>query len=149
MGYERCYVCGAENPKGLHLHFEKYGEEGVTAEFNSEEWHDGWPGIQHGGITCALLDEAAAYVANNLGLITVTAKLDVEFQNPIHSGETVRVVAFPVRKTRRLIEAEAQITSLDGVPKARAHAKMMVLNHTQLQSMGLEGLTPVNLDPDR
>ncbi|MDI3257385.1 MAG: PaaI family thioesterase [Kyrpidia sp.] len=137
MGYERCYVCGPENPRGLHVHFEKYGEEGVAAEFDSEDWHGGWPGIQHGGVTCAVLDEAAAYVPYNMGLVTVTAKLEVEFQNPIHCGEKVRVVAYPVRKTRRLIEVEANITGSDGSPKARAHATMMVLNDAQRRSMGL------------
>ncbi|MBX6395598.1 MAG: PaaI family thioesterase [Alicyclobacillaceae bacterium] len=137
MGYERCFVCGPDNPRGLHMRFEKYGEEGVIADFESEDWYGGWPGIQHGGVTCAVLDEAAAYVTYNMGLVAVTAQLEVQFQHPIRTGERLQVVAYPLRKTRRLIEVEAKITGEDGSPKAQARAKMMVLSEAQRQAMGL------------
>ncbi len=58
MGLNHGFVCGKDNPHGLHIPFERIGEE-VVAPCRCTEDMNGWPGIQHGGITAALLDEAA------------------------------------------------------------------------------------------
>lgn len=138
MGTERCFVCGPDNPRGLHIRFERGEGEGVRAVFQSDDWHGGWPGIQHGGITCAVLDEAAAYVAYYMGLVGVTAELNVQFRQPIRHGETLEVRAHPVRKTRRVIDIEARITGTEGSVKATAFAKIMILSESQRRMLGLE-----------
>ena len=58
--YKNCYGCGIENPIGLKLLFRE--EEGkAKAEFVPEKYHQGWPEVVHGGLICALLDEAMGY----------------------------------------------------------------------------------------
>ncbi|MCY0876930.1 MAG: PaaI family thioesterase [Firmicutes bacterium] len=131
MGTENCFVCGESNPFGLHIHFFQEGEEAV-AIYRCEERHVGWPGIQHGGITAALLDEAAGYVPHFMGLVAMTAKLEATFVEPIRVGDVVRIAGWATSINRRLIEVEAKITGEDGSTKAHAHAKMRVLSERQL-----------------
>ncbi|MCF8565853.1 PaaI family thioesterase [Alicyclobacillus tolerans] len=136
MGSRQCFVCGADNPFGLHLEFFRQ-DDGVYASFQCEERHVGWPGIQHGGITSALLDEASAYIPYYLGLIAVTAQLTVTYVEPVRIGEHLEIKARLVRKTRKVLDVEATIANDRGSLKAKSQAKMMVLSEEQKQQIGL------------
>jgi uncharacterized protein (TIGR00369 family) len=149
MGLEHCFGCGTKNPIGLHLVFgrvdrlrasvtgEAQPDMAVEAEFVSELKHQGWPGIQHGGITGALLDEAAGYVPYFLGEIAMTAAMDVSYLQPIRTGETVWVGAQLLRRSRRLLEVSAQISDGEGECRAHAAAKLMILTPRQREQIGL------------
>lgn len=137
---DHCFGCGIDNPMGLKLKVEQTDNHGVAAEFVSEKQHQGWPGVQHGGVTSALLDELSGYVPNYMGVVAMTASLNVSYRNPIHTGEHLRVTAHPTRITRRLIDVEAQIVAEDGTVKAESVAKMMVLNDEQREAAGLTRL---------
>lgn len=137
MGYEYCFVCGDKNPHGLHTKFEKHGD-GVIGTFHCEQRHIGWPNVQHGGITGALLDEACAYVPLEMGLVTVTAELNIAFKNPIQVGETCQLEAHPTKITSRLLLVEAQMMGENNQLKATAKAKMLVLSKEKREKMGLE-----------
>ncbi len=52
-----CFLCGVENPIGLNLRFYEAEDGHVEARFTPKEEHQGYPGVLHGGITSALLDE--------------------------------------------------------------------------------------------
>lgn len=136
MGTRQCFVCGDDNPFGLHIRFVQEGGDAV-ATYRCEERHMGWPGIQHGGITAALLDEAAGYIPYFLGLVAMTAKLDATFVEPIHVGESVRIVGRIVKQSRRVIEVETTITGEQGAIKAQSLAKMKVLSEQQREAMGV------------
>jgi acyl-coenzyme A thioesterase PaaI-like protein len=61
-GSKMCFVCGVDNPIGLHLDIWMDGEQ-VWAEFTPGQQHQGWPGVLHGGIQATLLDEIMGRVA--------------------------------------------------------------------------------------
>lgn len=54
-----CFVCGVENPHGLHLTFKQTAPDEVTVEYTVPEHFQGYPGVVHGGIVAAMLDEVA------------------------------------------------------------------------------------------
>ena len=54
-----CFACGLENPFGLHLHFYDNSQDEVYADFTIAPEHQGYPGVVHGGVTAAILDECA------------------------------------------------------------------------------------------
>lgn len=134
---ENCFGCGADNPMGLHLSVQQQDGNGVLGHFVCESKHAGWPGIQHGGITSALLDEISGYVPNFMGIMTMTAQLNVTYRDPIHVGEHLELTARPIRVTRRLIDVAARIVSEEGIVKAESIAKLVVLTAEQRQAAGL------------
>ncbi|CAM3984013.1 PaaI family thioesterase [Cohnella lubricantis] len=139
MELNTCYVCGKDNPRGLHISFEPSGD-GAVAYYRCREEMNGWPGIQHGGITASLLDEAAGYVPYFLGLVAVTAKLEIRYMQPIKSGELLTITGKPIKRTSRTIEVESTIASENGEIKAQSIALMKILNERQREQLGLGGL---------
>lgn len=129
-GYTMCFACGEENPIGLKVRFRKEGEL-VKAEFTPGEFHQGWPGIVHGGIIETLLDEAMCYAPFFQGMYCVTAKMEVRIRQPVLVGQRLLISSTMTRKTRKLIEARANITLEDGTPVAEGKATVYVVNEAQ------------------
>jgi acyl-coenzyme A thioesterase PaaI-like protein len=51
-----CFVCGIDNPIGLHLSFYTDEEGRCIARFRPKPEHQGYPGHLHGGLISTLLD---------------------------------------------------------------------------------------------
>lgn len=125
-GYPLCFACGQENPIGLKLRFRREGDE-VKGEFIPGEYHQGWPGIVHGGIINVLLDEVMAYAPHFLGLNCVTAKMEVRLMHPAPVGKRLLISSTISRRTRKLIEATGKIALEDGTTVAEGKATMYVV----------------------
>ena len=130
VGYPLCFACGQENPIGLKLRFRQEGDE-VRSEFTPGEYHQGWPGIVHGGVIDALLDEAMAYVPHFMGLNCVTAKMEVRIRHPVPIGQRLLISSNATRKTRKVIEAEARLAFEDGTTAAEGKAVMYVVERRE------------------
>ena len=127
MGYAMCFACGRENPIGLKLHLRKDGGT-VKTEFTPGEYHQGWPGIVHGGIINTLLDEAMGYATFFEGLYCVTAKTEVRIRQPVLVGQQLFISSTITRKTRKLVETKGKIALEDGTPVAEGKAIMYIVN---------------------
>lgn len=114
-----CVVCGPDHPHGLHLEFDLASDGVVSAQWTPAEDWQGFRGIIHGGIISTVLDEAmakaVAAVENAL-----TGELRVRFRHPVAPGEDLRVRGWIVERTRRVIRAEATLTTLEGCERAHA-----------------------------
>ena len=78
-----CWGCG-DNPTGLRL--PAPAAEGLTeyeAYFSFDERHQGGPGIAHGGLVSAALDEACGLLATWYAFPAVTARMFVRFRRPV------------------------------------------------------------------
>ena len=107
---QKCYVCGTKNPAGLAVEFEiDKAERSISATFVPSDIHQGFEGIVHGGILSALLDEAMAKLAFNLGIPAVTAEMTVKFKAPSAPGEELFISGRITQETKKLIQAEARI----------------------------------------
>ena len=107
---QRCYVCGNDNPAGLHAVFETdRSTRTITGRFLPRPEHEGWEGIVHGGIISALLDEAMVKLAAHLGIKAVSAEITVKFKAPAASGCELVVRGHIVKEANRLIESEATV----------------------------------------
>lgn len=107
-----CFGCGPENAAGLHLRFERDGDV-VRTPLTLPERHVGAPGLAHGGVVCAILDDVCGAVPMVLQARSVTAKLDVDFAAPVVLGRALVaeawLVSFEGRKLRiasRLLEGD-------------------------------------------
>jgi uncharacterized protein (TIGR00369 family) len=122
---QRCYVCGKDNPAGLHVDFEiDKTSRTIIGRFTPRPEHEGWVGIVHGGIVATLLDEAMVKLATHLGIPAVSAELTVKFKAPAAPGEELVVSGKIVKEANRLIETEA-IVSKGLIVVAEAKGKLL------------------------
>ncbi len=91
--YARCYGCGAAQPAGLHMTFAVGDDVQVISEFVVTPDHEGAPGLAHGGILTAALDETQATLLWLLRMPAVTARLETDFVAPVPVGSIVRIEA--------------------------------------------------------
>lgn len=78
-----CWGCG-DNPNGLHLPLPRAeGLEAYEAFFMFDARHQGGPGIAHGGLVSAALDEACGLLATWYAFPAVTARMFVRFRKPV------------------------------------------------------------------
>ncbi len=104
-----CYVCGQDNVSGLQVSFIADGAHGSRALCTARPEHEGWPGLLHGGVTFALMDEALGWAAYFQGLYGVTAKIDTRFRRPIPIGTRVVIKAWTIDRRRRIATARAEV----------------------------------------
>ena len=120
-----CVVCGAHNPKGLHIEFRE-GTDGVDATWVPTADWESFQGTVHGGIITTVLDEAMskAVIARNWEALTVSLK--VRFRDRVSPGEELRVRGWVVEKRRRRILTEATLATGTGVERVHAWATFLV-----------------------
>ena len=114
-----CFVCGRDNPVGLHLNFEFDGER-VWTRFTPAECYQGYPGILHGGITSTILDEVLGRTAIAHELWMVTARMEVHYRAPIPTGQPLTAMGEIVEVKRRVMHARGEIRLADGTLAAEA-----------------------------
>ncbi len=113
LNFPNCYVCGADNPNGLHVVFQADGPERCRARYTARREHEGWPGIVHGGLLFTLMDEALAWALAYAGLRGVTAKGNVRFCVPARVGTELVVTAEVVERRAKLVRARAEVRAAD------------------------------------
>lgn len=121
-----CFACGQKNPIGLKLKFTWDGKAART-EFTPTKFHQGWSGVVHGGIIGCLLDEAMSYAALFAGVNSLTARMQTRFRRPLQIGEPLTISASITKKTKKLVEAKAEMWLKDGTPVADSTATMFIL----------------------
>ncbi len=81
-----CFVCGRRNPVGLKLDFYEDCETGeVRVNFAVPDAYQGYPGVVHGGIVSAILDEVsgrAVMIGEGNERLMATLRLTVRFRRP-------------------------------------------------------------------
>ena len=108
-----CYGCGESNTEGLHIDFDVDGKL-VSGRFLPRKPHQGFPGVTHGGIAAAVMDEAMGWAMYAAGAWAMTARMEIRYRQPLPLGEEVKVTAQVVRDRGRRLEAKARIESLSG-----------------------------------
>jgi acyl-coenzyme A thioesterase PaaI-like protein len=121
-----CYVCGPDNAAGLHIRFEPHGTHGARATYTVLKEHCGWPGILHGGVAFALMDEGLAWACYFQELYGVTARVETRFRQPLAVGAKLVIRAWTIDRRKRIVTARAEIRldSDDGPVVAEADATM-------------------------
>lgn len=103
-----CYGCGGRNPEGLHIAFEVEGKR-VRGRFTARQTHVGFPGVAHGGIAAAVLDEAMGWAMYAAGAWAMTARMEVKYRKPLPLEREMTVTAEVTRERGRVLDAEAQL----------------------------------------
>ncbi|RPI94711.1 MAG: PaaI family thioesterase [Chloroflexi bacterium] len=113
-----CFACGLENPSGLRLRFCDNGKDQVFTRFTLDLAHAGYPGMAHGGIVTAVLDEVGGrtMMINHPDRFFVTAHMDVHFRQPVPVGVYLDASGWLLKSSGRRTRAHAEIfTSEAGI----------------------------------
>jgi uncharacterized protein (TIGR00369 family) len=92
---KHCFVCGQDNNLGLKTRFYETEKDEVIAIFITEEGHQSYPGIVHGGVSSAILDETigraimSRYEEEVWG---VTVELSLRYRKPVPLGVELKAI---------------------------------------------------------
>ena len=108
---DMCFVCGRKNPVGLYMAFYDNGEDEVHSEYTVPERYQSYPGMVHGGVLAAMLDEVVARVSmiGDPHHFMMSVKLQVLYRQPVPVETPIRVVGRIIRLRGRLGKAEGRI----------------------------------------
>ena len=82
--------------------------------------------MMHGGLVCAVLDEAIANLIHIVLEIDVpTAGLEVRFKRPAETGKKLKIEAEFEKEEKKIIYIKARATSPDGSLIAHARGKFL------------------------
>lgn len=138
-----CFVCGVENPAGLHAHFYQIDEDTCLGRFLPAPHHQGYPGRVHGGIVAAMLDETMGRaIWSDRTVWGVTAELTIRYRAPTPMGEMLTVVGRITESKGRFFLAEGTLMLADGTVAAVASGKFVRLPLDTILQDGAEGLDP-------
>ncbi|MGC9358504.1 MAG: PaaI family thioesterase [Anaerolineae bacterium] len=121
-----CFVCGRQNPVGLHLEFyEDPKTRQIIVPLIIPDEYQGYPGIAHGGILATILDETsgrAIMMASDDDPFWVTAKIEIRYRHPTPTETLLRAVGWVVEQRRRSARVAGEIRLEDGTVTADAEA---------------------------
>jgi acyl-coenzyme A thioesterase PaaI-like protein len=125
-----CWGCGA-SPDGIALPTpEAEGLERYEASFSFTERHQGGPGLVHGGLVGAALDEACGLLATWYRFPTVTARIFVRFRRPVPINRKLTVAARLTGARGRRLHVDADLRDgADVLAEARAAFLHVPLAH--------------------
>jgi|YNPBryantNP2012_1023418.scaffolds.fasta_scaffold06739_2 uncharacterized protein (TIGR00369 family) len=115
-----CFVCGRHNPIGLHMQFYTAEDGCVYAEYTPRPEHQGYPGVMHGGLIAAMLDEIIGRTAIAHNFWCVTAKLEVHFKKPVPLDSPLKVKGEIIHKTASALRGRGEIRLADDTLAAEA-----------------------------
>jgi acyl-coenzyme A thioesterase PaaI-like protein len=138
-----CFVCGLANPYGLKLRFYQSGPGEVSAEYTVPERYQGYPGVVHGGIVAAMLDEALgrAHMGGDPPRFMYTARLELRYRKNVPVGVPLRLVGRAMKSRGRTATSTGEIYTKDGVLLAEAEGLLIdvpedVINGVDLEALG-------------
>ena len=107
------------------------------ARFSFDERHQGGPGLVHGGLVAAALDEACGLLATWQRFPTVTARIFVRYRRPVHINRELVVAARVTSSRGRRIHVDGDLRDDDEVLAEARYAFLHVpLEHFLQTSEG-------------
>jgi acyl-coenzyme A thioesterase PaaI-like protein len=110
---KHCFICGMENPVGLHLHIYETGPGEVESTYLAPDHFQGYPGVLHGGIVAALIDEISGRAQMGSDPLNprfmFTAKLEVKYRRNVPIGKQLKVIGKAGKSKAKSAEAWAGI----------------------------------------
>lgn len=129
--HPNCFGCGRGNPAGLGLEMRLEGET-VVADFTPAPRHEGWRGILHGGIVCALLYEVMENWGYLNGMATMARTVDARLVKPAPIGRPLTATAWLQSRNGRDMRIAARLAS-GGATVARGESEIVEVGWDYLE----------------
>jgi uncharacterized protein (TIGR00369 family) len=132
-------VCGIENKFGLKARFYQTIDKEAIAIFSAGQEHQSYPGIAHGGISAAVLDEVigraimAYYDQNTFG---VTIDLQLRYHKPVPLDVELKAIGRITKDRGRIFEGNGELLLPNGEVAVSATGKYMKRTLDQISNSG-------------
>ena len=126
-----CFGCGPRNTAGVHLRCH-LTEDGVGGRFSLAHAHEGGPGLAHGGVVAAALDDLFGFLLYRTGSPMVTARLEIDYRRPIALEREYLAAARVESQQGRKVWCTGELLDADGttvVAQARGLFLMVSFEH--------------------
>jgi acyl-coenzyme A thioesterase PaaI-like protein len=108
-----CFICGMENPVGLHLHIYETAPGEVESTYTASDHFQGYPGILHGGIVAAMIDEISGRAQMGSEPLNprfmFTARMEVKYRKNVPIGKPLKIIGKAGKSRAKSAEAWAGI----------------------------------------
>ena len=108
-----CFICGMENPVGLHLHIYEIAPGEVESTYTAPEHFQGYPGVLHGGIVTAIIDEISGRALMGSDPLNprfmFTARMEVKYRKNVPIGKPLKIIGKAGKLRAKSAEACAGI----------------------------------------
>ena len=137
-----CFVCGVANSYGLKLKFYESLPGEVVADITLPEHYQGYPGVAHGGIVAAMLDEVAGrtHMGGEPPRFMFTARMDIRYRNNVPVGIPLHLIGRAGKSKDRTACASSAIYGPDGALLAEAEVLLVNVPTEVLGGVDLEAL---------
>jgi acyl-coenzyme A thioesterase PaaI-like protein len=137
-----CFICGRKSPVGLKMSFYTTGPGQVEAEYVVPDIYQGYPGVVHGGIVAAMLDETAGRSMMSEGRehFFMTLKLEIRYRQMVPTETPLRIVGRLDSMRGRRATAHGEIRLPDGSLAAEANVLLIKMPDEMLEGVDLEAL---------
>lgn len=124
-----CFLCGRENEIGLKITWYNDIDAGqVRAVVEVPKQFCSYPGVVHGGIVSALLDETsgrAIMMNGGTDNLFVTARLEVTYRHPTPAEKPLTIVGWVDRAGKNRARVKGEIRLDDGTVTAECQATIL------------------------
>lgn len=133
-----CFVCGTENKAGLECTFYLLEDGREVCLFSAKTCHEGHPGIMHGGVICAVLDETGgrAYATRTPGSSAYTLELKTNYYHTIPTNTPLICVGSVDEIKEKVYFATAKVILPDGTVAAQSKGVYYILKNQNAEDGG-------------
>ena len=132
--YQLNFIHGLKSRTGLHLQYHLEGSRVVTTWTPTQD-HAGFPGLVHGGLIAAVLDDVMGRCSVLQRRWVVTGRMETRFREGAPVGAVLRVVGWSTRLTPRVMLARASMTLPSGAVVAEAGGTYLPVPRPMLARM--------------
>jgi len=144
--YGGCFVCGKDNPAGLHADFTTVSSNEVEGTFTPLPHHCGYQGVLHGAVVMGLLDETLGRLATARGRLFLTHSLSVTFRKAGELGGALASRARLLEWGCRDFTAEGEILNAKGEVVATATGRFWIMSETLERKFRTRAVAPPHQD---
>ena len=121
-----CFLCGLENDASLKMRwYEDHQAQQVRSTVTVPDHFNGYPGVVHGGIVSAILDETsgrAVMLKSGKDALMVALKLEVRFRRPTPTNTPLTVIGWTIKQNTYRAQVAGEIRLPDGTLTAECKA---------------------------
>jgi uncharacterized protein (TIGR00369 family) len=121
-----CFLCGLDNDVSLKMRwYEDHQAQEIRSIVTVPDHFNGYPGVVHGGIVSAILDETsgrAVMLKSGKDALVVSLKLEVTFRRPTPTNTPLTAVGWVIKQSSSRAQVAGEIRLPDGTITAECKA---------------------------